>query len=102
MKKQIEYTLFILLLMLLSACTLTMDEYVVTEEKKGTEEPYTEVAPYGEVTYQYRQNVTPLNGEPQKYIAMTNDSVIWFMDNLPSKWVPLHLGSQSHQLSLGR
>lgn len=88
MKKQIEYTLFILLLMFLSACTLTMDEYVVTEEKKGTEEPYTEVAPYGEVTYQYRQNVTPLNGEPQKYIAMTNDSVIWFMDNLPSKWVP--------------
>lgn len=88
MKKQMQYTLFILSVMMLSACTLTMDEFVVTEEKKGVDEPYTEVSPYGEFTYQYRDNVTPLNGEPQDYIAMMNDSVIWFMDNLPGKWVP--------------
>ena len=78
----------LLLPLLLSACTLSMEEYIVTEEKKGIEEPYTEVTPFGEFTYQYRKNVTSLNGKPQEYIAMMNDSVIWFMDNLPSKWIP--------------
>ena len=78
----------LLLPLLLSACTLSMEEYLVTEEKKGIEEPYTEVTPFGEFTYQYRKNVTSLNGKPQEYIAMMNDSVIWFMDNLPSKWIP--------------
>ena len=74
--------------LLLSSCELSMEEYVVTEEDKGKEEPYTEVSEYGEVTYQYHDDVTALNGEPQNYIAMMNDSVIWFMDNLPDKWVP--------------
>jgi hypothetical protein len=78
----------LLLPLLLSACTLSMEEYLVTEEKKGVDEPYTEVTPYGEVTYQYRKNVLPLNGRPLEYMAMMNDSVIWFMDNLPSKWMP--------------
>lgn len=78
----------LLLPLLLSACTISMEEYLVTEEKKGVDEPYTEVTPYGEVTYQYRKNVTPLNGRPLEYMAMMNDSVIWFMDNLPSKWMP--------------
>ena len=40
----------LLLPLLLSACTLSMEEYIVTEEKKGVDEPYTEVTPYGEVT----------------------------------------------------
>lgn len=88
MKKKIQYFLFILPLILMSACTLSMEEWIVTEEKKGVDEPYTEVTPFGDFTYQYRKNVTPLNGKPQEYIAMMNDSVIWFMDNLPSKWIP--------------
>ena len=74
--------------LLLSSCELSMEEYVVAEEDKGKEEPYTEVSEYGEFTYQYHDDVTALNGEPQNYIAMMNDSVIWFMDNLPDKWVP--------------
>ena len=74
--------------LLLSSCELSMEEYVVAEEDKGKEEPCTEVSEYGEVTYQYHDDVTALNGEPQNYIAMMNDSVIWFMDNLPDKWVP--------------
>ena len=74
--------------LLLSSCELSMEEYVLTEEDKGKEEPYTEVSEYGEFTYQYHDDVTALNGEPQNYIAMMNDSVIWFMDNLPDKWVP--------------
>ena len=74
--------------LLLSSCELSMEEYVVSEEDKGKEEPCTEVSEYGEVTYQYHDDVTALNGEPQDYIAMMNDSVIWFMDNLPDKWVP--------------
>ena len=74
--------------LLLSSCELSMEEYVVAEEDKGKEEPCTEVSEYGEVTYQYHDDVTALNGEPQDYIAMMNDSVIWFMDNLPDKWVP--------------
>ena len=74
--------------LLLSSCELSMEEYVVSEEDKGKEEPCTEVSEYGEITYQYQDDVTALNGEPQNYIAMMNDSVIWFMDNLPDKWVP--------------
>ena len=74
--------------LLLSSCELSMEEYVVSEEDKGKEEPCTEVSEYGEITYQYHDDVTALNGEPQNYIAMMNDSVIWFMDNLPDKWVP--------------
>jgi len=88
MKKIIRNTLSILSLMLVAACTLTMDEYLVTEDRKGKDEPYTEVTSYGDVTYQYNDNVTSLNGEPQNYIAMMNDSVIWFMDNMPRKWIP--------------
>ena len=75
-------------LILLSSCELSMEEYLVSEEDKGKEEPWTEVCEYGEITYQYQDDVTPLNGEPQDYIAMMNDSVIWFMDNIPDKWVP--------------
>lgn len=67
---------------------LTMDEFFITEEQKGKDEPYTEISPYGEVSYQYHDNVISLNGEPLSYIAMMNDSVIWFMDNMPDKWVP--------------
>ena len=78
----------ILSLILLSSCELSMEEYLVSEEDKGKEEPWTEVCEYGEITYQYQDDVTPLNGEPQNYIAMMNDSVIWFMDNIPNKWVP--------------
>lgn len=74
--------------LLLSSCELSMEEYIVSEEDKGKEEPCTEVSEYGEITYQYHDDVTALNGEPQNYIAMMNDSVIWFMDNLPDKWVP--------------
>lgn len=88
MKELIRNILSILSLMLIASCTLTMDEYLVTEEEKGKGEPYTEETTYGDVTYQYHDNVISYNGEPQNYIAMMNDSVIWFMDNLPSKWIP--------------
>ena len=88
MKKIIAHTFTILSLMMMSSCMLDMDEFILTEDQKGKDEPYTERSPYGEVTYQYHDNVTSLNGEPQDYIAMTNDSVIWFMDNLPEKWIP--------------
>lgn len=87
MNKIVRNGLFLSAL-LLSSCELSMEEYVVAEEDKGKEEPCTEVSEYGEVTYQYHDDVTALNGEPQNYIAMMNDSVIWFMDNLPDKWVP--------------
>lgn len=115
MKKQIQHSLFILQIILLSACTLSMEEYIVKEEMKGVDEPHTEVTPYGEVTYKYRKNVLPLNGQPQEYIAMMNDSVIWFMDNIPTKWIPregqyiaancsqtIPLGLCSKVLSVGR
>lgn len=87
MNKIVRNGLFLSAL-LLSSCELSMEEYIVSEEDKGKEEPCTEVSEYGEVTYQYHDDVTALNGEPQNYIAMMNDSVIWFMDNLPDKWVP--------------
>ena len=86
--KQIIRNILFLSLMLLSSCELSMEEYVVTEDQRGKDEPYTEVNEYGEFTYEYNENVTPLNGDPQNFIATMNDSVIWFMDNMPKKWVP--------------
>lgn len=88
MKKIIRHTLCVLSMMMMSACMLTMDEFSISEDEKGKNEPYKEVCSYGESTYQYHDDVTSLNGEPQNYIAMMNDSVIWFMDNMPDKWVP--------------
>lgn len=88
MKKIIQPTLYILLMTMMTSCILSMEEFIVPEDQKGKDEPCTEVSPYGEVTYQYHDNVTSLNGEPQGYIAMMNDSVIWFMDNMPEKWIP--------------
>lgn len=72
----------------MTSCTLSMEEFVLAEDQKGKEEPWTETNEYGEFTYQYNDDVTSLNGEPQDYIAMMNDSVIWFMDNMPEKWIP--------------
>lgn len=89
MKKILNYIMFLTQILLLSACTLSMEEYIVTEDQQGIEEPHTVVTPYGEATYKYRANVLPLNGEPQEYIAMMNDSVIWFTDNMPDKWIPM-------------
>lgn len=89
MKKIFYYSLFLTQILLLSACTLSMEEYIVTEDQQGIEEPHTVVTPYGEATYKYRANVLPLNGEPQEYIATMNDSVIWFTDNIPDKWIPV-------------
>ena len=86
--KQIIRNILFLSLMLLSSCELSMEEYVVTEDQRGKDEPYTEVNEYGEFTYEYNENVTPLNGDPQNFIATMNDSVIWFMDNMPKKWLP--------------
>lgn len=88
MKKIFYYSLFLTQIFLLSACTLSMEEYVVPEDQQGIEEPHTTVTPFGEATYKYRANVLPLNGEPQDYVVMVNDSVIWFTDNLPEKWTP--------------
>ena len=41
-----------------------MMEYVVPEDQIGVDEPNTIVNEYGEFTYQYNDNVTPLNGAP--------------------------------------
>ena len=86
--KQIARNILYLSLMFLTSCELSMLEYELTEDQKGKDEPYTLVNEYGEFTYQYNKNVTSLNGEPQDYIATMNDSVIYFMDNLPEKWMP--------------
>ena len=86
--KQIIRNILFLALILLSSCELSMLEYELPEDQRGKGEPYTEVNEYGEFTYEYNKNVTPLNGDPQNYIATMNDSVLWFMDNMPDKWVP--------------
>lgn len=88
MKKFIRNISIIFTTILFGACTLSMEEYIMPEEEKGVHEAYTVSNAIGEATYKYRDTVTPLNGRPQEYIVSMNDSVIWFMDNLPSEWVP--------------
>ena len=70
-------------------CTLMMDDLTIPEEEQGIEEPYTTETPFGDVTYQYNDNVTPLNGTVQDYIAaIEHDTIIYLLDNIPSKWMP--------------
>lgn len=89
MKKVIFLIATIILAGVWNSCTLIMEEFYVPEEDKGIEEPYTQYTTFGNVTYQYHDDVTPINGDLQEYIAaIEHDSIIYFLDNLPTDRIP--------------
>lgn len=70
------------------ACTLSMDEYIVPEEERGFDEPYTVESDYGTVTYQFKDSVIYVTENVQQYIASVNDTILYFMESTPKKWLP--------------
>ena len=80
---------FIAIATLLASCTLSMEEWTVPEEEKGFDEPETVENEFGSVTYQYKDGVRSITENIQEYIIeVEDDSVIYFMDNTPSEWLP--------------
>ena len=66
-----------------------MEDWVATEEEKGYDELVTESNEFYTVSYQYKDHTRSLTDSIQKYIInVENDSIIYFMDNLPEQWVP--------------
>ena len=75
--------------LLLSACTLSMEEWVETEEEKGYNDVETVTNDFYTLNYEYKENCRSLTDEIQKYIAEVEaDSIIYFLDNTPSEWLP--------------
>lgn len=76
-------------LILMSACTLSMEEWVETEEQKGYEDVETVENDFYTLKYEYKATTRSLTDDIQKYIAQVeDDSIIYFMDNTPSEWLP--------------
>ena len=89
MKKYPLYLLSLLAAALLTGCTLTMDEYEITEEDIGFDEPATVETEYGNITYQYQDGVRAITKNVQDYIQLVeHDSILYFAENTPSKWLP--------------
>lgn len=89
MKKLTILSIFSVILFSLFSCTLNMEEYIVPEEEKGFDKPVVEETEMGTIKYQFQDNVQVLTERVQKYIAdVREDSIIYFMDNLPNEWMP--------------
>lgn len=74
---------------LLSACTLSMEEWLETEEEKGYENVDVVENEYYTFQYKYRPNTRSLTEKILQYVANTeNDSVLYFLDSMPSEWMP--------------
>ncbi|MBR1787601.1 MAG: hypothetical protein IJ762_00215 [Bacteroidaceae bacterium] len=76
--------------LLLAGCTLSMEDWVLSEEERGIEEPYTEHTEYGDVTYQFRDSVLPVTDRIQEdyIVRVEHDSILYFNGGIPGKWRP--------------
>lgn len=89
MKKIACFPMISLLLVFLASCTLDMEEWVTSDEDKGYEEPVTVENDYYTLTYKYKPTTRSLTDTIQSYIAQIEaDTVLYFMDNIPEKWLP--------------
>ena len=77
------------ILFFLTGCTLSMDEWIETEETKGYDNMETVQNDFYSLEYEYKSTTRSLTEEIQKYIVQVeSDSIIYFMDNTPSDWLP--------------
>lgn len=89
MKKIAYYSLLSSLLLFIMGCTLSMDEWVETEEQKGYNEVETIENDFYTLQYEYKKSTRSLTEDIQKYIVQIEaDSILYFMDNTPSDWLP--------------
>ena len=80
----------ILAAMLLTTCTLSMEDYVIPEEEKGFDEPVVVKNDFGTITYQYNEGVQSLtpNIQDDYLVYVEDDSILYFMDSTPERYVP--------------
>lgn len=93
MKKRINLTAFSCIVMLfvhfLASCSLDMTDWVTSEEEKGYGDIEEVETPYYNVKYQYKDNTRSLTDNILQYfVNVEEDTVLYFMDNLPSEWTP--------------
>lgn len=90
MKTTVNNILLTLLsLLFVTSCTLSMDEWVDTEEDKGYDEVETVENELMSLDYKYKENTRSLTENIQEYIVQVeSDSIIYFTDNIPSDWLP--------------
>lgn len=93
MKKRINISAFTCIVLLfvhfLASCTLDMTDWVTSEEEKGYGELLEEKTPYYDVKYQYKDNTRSLTDNIREYLVNVEaDTILYFMDNMPSEWIP--------------
>lgn len=106
MKKLAFLSISALVMTLLTACTLSMEEYIVPEEEKGFDEPVTVESEYGSITYQFNDSVIFVTDNLQDYlIRVEADTILYFSSTMPRQYQPTK-GSKlatgiSHKLPYG-
>ncbi len=89
MKKLAILPISALAMTLLTACTLSMEEYVVPEEEKGFDEPVTVKSEYGTITYQFNDSVIYMTDNLQEYlIRVEADSILYLSSTMPKNYQP--------------
>ncbi|MBQ9558470.1 MAG: hypothetical protein IJV08_00595 [Bacteroidaceae bacterium] len=99
--------LVFLFVLVLSGCTLSMEDWVPKEEDMGKEEPTTIENEYGSITFQFNDSVLYVTENIQeKYLVrVEGDSVLYFNGSIPQEWRPYvgmkMAGGISHKIPYG-
>ncbi len=73
----------------LGSCTLSMEEWVKTEENKGYGEVEKVENDFMTFEYEYKPTTRSLTDKIQEYIvSVDEDSTVYFSDNIPKEWLP--------------
>ena len=85
MKKNISFFIASLLVLhSLVACTLSMDEWIESDENKGYSDIATEKNDFYSLSYQYKDHTRSLTDKIRDYIVNVEaDSILYFLDNTP-------------------
>lgn len=81
-----------LILLTFGGCTLSMEEWILPEEERGVEEPYTVENEFYTLTYQYNEGVKPITKNVLEYFigaeVAQGDTLLYFSANVPDKYIP--------------
>lgn len=93
MKKIISKTVFFSIVLtfvqIMASCTLDMTDWIESEEDRGYGETVKEENDFYSVEYEYKENTRSLTDKIREYLVNVEaDSILYFMDNLPSEWIP--------------
>lgn len=88
--KHLLYRAFFLLSLVFTACTLSMEDWVPTEEEEGYDEPVTVSDQFMTMSYKYKPTTRSLTASIMQYVQLIeDDTVLYFSNSLPRKWLPV-------------